>query len=76
MTSKIPSLSLRSTFAMHSHLIAPWQHLHTLLGERNNRREQRMSLVLALTTAMMVVEILKYIVENHFSKGRDTIAAQ
>src|SRR4051794_24376754 len=42
---------------MHSHSTARWEHEHVFLGERHERHERRTMLVVALTAAMMVVEI-------------------
>jgi cation diffusion facilitator family transporter len=43
---------------MHSHSIAHFEHEHVFLGERHQRHERRTMLVVALTAAMMVVEIV------------------
>ena len=43
---------------MHSHSLAPWQHRHVYLGEKHRRHERRTWLVVALTAAMMVAEIV------------------
>ena len=43
---------------MHTHSIAPWQHAHVSLGAKHGRHERRTWFVVALTTAMMVAEII------------------
>ena len=43
---------------MHTHSIEPWQHGHVFLGARHDRHERRTWFVVALTAAMMVVEII------------------
>lgn len=43
---------------MHSHSLDAWQHRHVYLGEKHDRHERRTWLVVALTAAMMVVEIV------------------
>ncbi len=43
---------------MHSHSTAPWTHGHAFLGERHDEHERRTWGVVALTAAMMVVEIV------------------
>ncbi|CAH1670072.1 CDF family Co(II)/Ni(II) efflux transporter DmeF [Chelatococcus asaccharovorans] len=43
---------------MHSHALDKWQHEHVFLGERHQRNERRTWLVVGLTAAMMVVEIV------------------
>ena len=43
---------------MHSRSIAPWTHGHAFLGERHDEHERRTWGVVALTAAMMVVEIV------------------
>ena len=43
---------------MHSHSIERWQHAHTFLGEHHERHERRTWLVVGLTAAMMVAEIV------------------
>ncbi|MGH6981880.1 MAG: CDF family Co(II)/Ni(II) efflux transporter DmeF [Stellaceae bacterium] len=43
---------------MHSHSIASWTHGHTFLGEHHGDHERRTWSVVALTAAMMVVEIV------------------
>ncbi|SMH61500.1 CDF family Co(II)/Ni(II) efflux transporter DmeF [Azospirillum agricola] len=43
---------------MHSHSIAPWTHQHEFLGEHHDRNERRIWIVVALTLAMMVGEII------------------
>jgi len=43
---------------MHSHSIAPWIHGHAFLGEHHGEHERRTWSVVALTTVMMVVEIV------------------
>ena len=43
---------------MHSQSIDSWQHSHVFLGVRHGRNERRTWLVVALTTAMMLAEII------------------
>lgn len=43
---------------MHTHTIANWSHDHAFLGARHAENERRTWLVVALTAAMMVVEIV------------------
>jgi cation diffusion facilitator family transporter len=43
---------------MHSHSLASWQHQHAFLGRRHGQHERRTWLVVALTTAMMIAEIV------------------
>ena len=43
---------------MHSHSIAPWTHGHAFLGVRHDEHERRTWGVVALTAAMMIVEIV------------------
>lgn len=43
---------------MHSHTLNHWQHEHVFLGEHHDRHERRTWLVVGLTAAMMVAEIL------------------
>lgn len=43
---------------MHTHSIENWQHNHVFLGPQHAERERRTWLVVALTTVMMVVEIV------------------
>jgi cation diffusion facilitator family transporter len=43
---------------MHSHSIARWEHRHVFLGARHERNERRTWLVVIMTFAMMVVEIV------------------
>jgi cation diffusion facilitator family transporter len=43
---------------MHSHSVDEWTHDHVFLGQRHSRNERRIWLVVALTTAMMVGEIV------------------
>ncbi|MDE1972498.1 MAG: CDF family Co(II)/Ni(II) efflux transporter DmeF [Hyphomicrobiales bacterium] len=43
---------------MHSHSLAPWTHNHTFLGAHHGDHERRTWSVVALTAAMMVVEIV------------------
>jgi cation diffusion facilitator family transporter len=43
---------------MHSRSITPWTHGHAFLGERHDEHERRTWGVVALTAAMMVVEIV------------------
>jgi cation diffusion facilitator family transporter len=43
---------------MHSHSIDPWQHNHVFLGAGHDRHERRTWIVVAVTAAMMVAEII------------------
>ncbi|HZP75772.1 MAG TPA: CDF family Co(II)/Ni(II) efflux transporter DmeF [Pseudolabrys sp.] len=43
---------------MHTHSLEPWQHEHVFLGARHDRHARRTWLVVALTAAMMVAEII------------------
>ncbi|WP_027170768.1 CDF family Co(II)/Ni(II) efflux transporter DmeF [Methylobacterium sp. 10] len=43
---------------MHSHSIETWQHRHDFLGHAHERNERRTVLVVGLTLAMMVAEIV------------------
>ena len=43
---------------MHSHSLSHWAHEHTFLGARHNERERRTWSVVALTAAMMILEIV------------------
>jgi cation diffusion facilitator family transporter len=43
---------------MHTHSIAPWQHGHVFLGARHGKHERRTWFVVALTSVMMVAEII------------------
>jgi cation diffusion facilitator family transporter len=43
---------------MHSHSIETWTHDHAFLGQAHQRNERRTLFVVALTAAMMVVEIV------------------
>jgi cation diffusion facilitator family transporter len=43
---------------MHSHTLNHWQHDHVFLGEDHDRHERRTWLVVGLTAAMMVAEIV------------------
>lgn len=43
---------------MHSETVANWSHDHTFLGARHEENERRTWLVVALTAAMMIVEIV------------------
>jgi cation diffusion facilitator family transporter len=43
---------------MHDRSISTWQHDHVFLGEGHDRNERRTWIVVALTAAMMVVEIV------------------
>jgi cation diffusion facilitator family transporter len=43
---------------MHSHSTAPWTHGHAFLGVRHDEHERRTWGVVALTAAMMLVEIV------------------
>lgn len=43
---------------MHSHTLADWRHDHVFLGAAHDRNERRTLLVVGLTAAMMVAEIV------------------
>jgi cation diffusion facilitator family transporter len=43
---------------MHSDSLQPWQHDHFFLGKKHDRNERRTWFVVALTAAMMVVEVV------------------
>ncbi|GJE19002.1 CDF family Co(II)/Ni(II) efflux transporter DmeF [Methylobacterium marchantiae] len=43
---------------MHSHSVETWQHRHDFLGRSHERNERRTVLVVGLTLAMMVAEIV------------------
>lgn len=43
---------------MHTQTVEAWQHPHVFLGARHDRHEKRTWLVVALTTVMMVAEII------------------
>jgi cation diffusion facilitator family transporter len=43
---------------VHSHSLELWQHEHTFLASEHRRNERRVWLVVALTAAMMVAEII------------------
>src|SRR5436853_6813422 len=43
---------------MHTHSIEQWRHSHVFLGEKHEQHERRTWLVVALTAAMMVIEIV------------------
>jgi cation diffusion facilitator family transporter len=43
---------------MHSHTVSRWQHSHAFLGEGHQHHERRVWLVVGLTVAMMVGEIV------------------
>jgi cation diffusion facilitator family transporter len=43
---------------MHNHSIRGWQHEHVFLGEKHTRHERRTWFVVALTSIMMVAEII------------------
>jgi len=43
---------------MHTHSTAPWEHSHVFLGEKHEHHERRTWLVVALTAATMVVEVV------------------
>jgi cation diffusion facilitator family transporter len=43
---------------MHTQSIDPWQHHHVFLGAKHERHERRTWVVVALTAAMMVAEIV------------------
>jgi cation diffusion facilitator family transporter len=43
---------------MHTHSVAPWRHPHVFLGAEHDRHERRTWLVVGLTGAMMVAEVI------------------
>ncbi|HEX2529247.1 MAG TPA: cation transporter [Geminicoccus sp.] len=43
---------------MHTHSLEPWQHRHVFLGADHARNERRTWIVITITTAMMVREIV------------------
>ena len=43
---------------MHSHSLESWEHEHVFLGERHEQNERRTLLVVGLTAATMIVEIV------------------
>jgi cation diffusion facilitator family transporter len=43
---------------MHTHSLERWEHGHVFLGAKHDRHERRTWFVVALTTAMMVAEII------------------
>jgi len=43
---------------MHSHSLDNWQHEHVFLGSKHEHNERRAWSVVALTTAMMITEII------------------
>ncbi len=43
---------------MHSHSIESWQHEHVFLGAQHDRNERQTWIVVVLTAAMMIVEIV------------------
>jgi cation diffusion facilitator family transporter len=43
---------------MHTHTLEPWQHRHVFLGARHDRHERRTWIVVGLTAAMMIAEII------------------
>src|SRR5450755_4096381 len=43
---------------MHTHSLEQWQHTHRFLGEGHDENERRTWFVVALTAAMMVIEII------------------
>ena len=43
---------------MHSHSLSHWAHEHSFLGARHDQRERRTWSVVALTAAMMILEIV------------------
>jgi cation diffusion facilitator family transporter len=43
---------------MHGESLEPWQHRHVYLGEKHDRHEKRTWIVVILTSAMMVTEIV------------------
>jgi cation diffusion facilitator family transporter len=47
---------------MHTHSIEPWRHGHVFLGGDHSRNERRTRLVIGLTGAMMVAEIVAGII--------------
>ena len=56
---------------MHSHSIDPWRHEHVFLGEHHDRNERRIWIVVALTLAMMVGEIVGGTVFGSLALGAD-----
>ncbi|WP_088347291.1 MULTISPECIES: CDF family Co(II)/Ni(II) efflux transporter DmeF [Rhodomicrobium] len=43
---------------MHTHSLESWRHDHVFLGEKHEHRERRTWLVVGLTAAMMIAEII------------------
>ena len=43
---------------MHIHSLQEWQHSHVFLGEKHGQYERQTWLVVALTAATMIVEIV------------------
>ena len=43
---------------MHSDSLAPWQKTHSFLADRHGKNARRTTMVLGLTAAMMVAEIV------------------
>jgi cation diffusion facilitator family transporter len=43
---------------MHTHNVRSWQHPHSFLGEKHDQHERRTWFVVALTAAMMIIEIV------------------
>ena len=43
---------------MHTHSLESWQHDHAFLGEKHEHNERRAGLVVGLTAAMMIAEII------------------
>jgi cation diffusion facilitator family transporter len=48
----------RRRVAVHAHSIERWQHHHAFLGAKHDRHERRTWFVVALTTVMMIAEIV------------------
>lgn len=57
MRSKAPA-DFSWTTAMHTHSLEQWQHHHHYLGDKHDANERRTWLVVALTAATMVAEIV------------------
>ena len=60
---------------MHSHSVDEWTHDHVFLGQRHSRNERRIWLVVALTTAMMVGEIVT-MAPNFPASGGSTLTVR
>src|SRR6476646_107630 len=43
---------------MHSHSLSHWAHEHSFLGARHDQRERRTWSVVALTAAMMILDVV------------------